>query len=269
MTTEQLVGQLIPTVGAAGVLAGIIIGAFKWANQSIATGLRDSVALWILGEPGQGTWSLAASRVFTALYGTEYFSRRALIANLIIAAVATASAFFALLARRWPLDQVVWLALASLGVAYLLPVLFASYLKARWFARSLAQSESTVSALAMLALDLILTALLWASWIGLLLFIPPHGDNPLKAPLHFVAFVPYAFKPVLVASLLPSLLVALVVAALATRQVCIRAAPILGRASRLFNKERVEKEPLSLVGEVLAGLVFILVSAYGFLASAA
>ena len=263
MTSEQLVGQYIPTVGAAGVLAGLIIGGFKWANASVASNLRDSVALWLLGEPGQSSWSLAASRVFDALYGAAYFSRRAVIANLSISVLATGAAVFALLARRWSLNGAVLVGIATLGFVYLLPILLASYVKARWFSRRIAQAPSTLLALALLAVDLLLTVVVWAAWLIFLVLVSPQGENFLNGGLYFLAFVGYASKPILIASLLPSLLVALVVAALIARRLCVRLAPFLGRASKLLSKERVEKEPLSLVGEVLAALVFTFVCIYG------
>ena len=269
MTSEQLVGQYIPTVGAAGVLAGLIIVGFKWANSSVAPSLRDSVALWILGEPGQSNWSLAASRVFDALYGATYFSRRAVVVNLCVSMLATGAAVFALLARRWSLNEAVLSGLISLGFVCLLPILFASYLKARWFSRRLARGPSPLLASALLAVELLLTAFIWAAWIILLILIPPHGDNPLKGGLYFLVFVNYAAKPILLASLLPSLLIALVVAAVVARKACIRVAPFLSRASKLLSKERVEKEPLSLVGEVLAALVFMFVCVYGLATSVA
>ena len=79
MTSEQFLGQYIPTVGVAGVVAAIIIAGLKWANQSLATDLRDGVSLWILGEPGQASWSTVISRVFGSVYGRSYFSRRAVV----------------------------------------------------------------------------------------------------------------------------------------------------------------------------------------------
>jgi hypothetical protein len=43
----------------------------------------------------------------------------------------------------------------------------------------------------------------------------------------------------------------------------VNAAPLPGLASKLLNKDRIEKEPLSLIDEIFAALVFLFVCTYG------
>jgi hypothetical protein len=274
MTFEGFAGHYIPTAGSACFLAGIIIGAFKWANQTIASDLRDSVALWILGETSNGGWPLAASQVFEALYGPSYFSRRIFIVNLCFSAIATGMAFFLLLTGPASSDEASYyiIALIMINFFYLFPVLLVSYIKARWLARNLAKAKNPLWAMAILAIDLFLTALIWAALIGLILLPAQTGiDSPLMNLLA-LPFVVFSFSPehyqdqyipIFIASWLPSILVAFVVAAIVAQRFYLGAAPLLGRASRVLSRERIEKEPLSLIGEVIAALVFIFVCAYG------
>lgn len=61
----------------------------------------------------------------------------------------------------------------------------------------------------------------------------------------------------------PTLLVGLVLGTVGAQKLYISTSSLLGGASKYLSKERIEKEPISLVGEVLAALVFLFVCAYG------
>jgi hypothetical protein len=268
VNTEQLIGTYVPTVGAAGVLAGLLIAGFKWANQSLATDIREGVSLWLLGAPSQPRASLIAARAFNAVYGANYFSRRAFVVNLAIAAMATVASAVALLLARWPMESHVWLSLGSLWLIYLLPILCFCYIKARWFSARLSQSITASRAALLLVADFMSSALIWVGWLTVLFLLPP-GDNALKSPLYLLTFASNVAQSVFVGSLIPSLLVTLVAAAILARRLYLRVSPILGRVSPFLSKERIEKEPLTLIGEVFAAVVFVLVCTYGLVLRAA
>lgn len=280
MTSEQLFGHYIPTVGAAGFLAGLIIGGFRWANQTVALDIRDSVALWILGEPDRSSWSLVAARVFEALYGAVYFSRRALIVNFYVCIAATGYAMFTIQTQDRSDASLEQSVLVGLGLFYVFPVLLFSYLKTRYFSRRLAAAPGTRNAVVVLVIDLFLTALIWIVWLIILSFpvlfndeLPGEAETVralLVVPWLMMAMDGYRsateYGPVLVAPFFPSLLVGLVLATLGAQKLYVSTSSLLGNASKFLSKERIEKEPISLIGEVLATLVFLFVCAYGVFA---
>lgn len=270
MTSEQFFGNYIPMVGAAGFLAGLILTGFKWVNQTVALDLRESVALWILGEPNRSSWSFTVAKIFEALYGTTYLSGRALVVNSSVCIAITGVVIFS--SRSQFVDHDDFLILALLDVFYVIPVLFFSYLKSRWFVRRLATTNNTLRAVVILAIDLLCTGLLWTAWIGIIYFSAQFDSDGNVGiwvmPLVVISFGAYQFVPLFAAVLFPSFLIALVVATLVAQRLHVYAASFLGRVSRFLSKERIEKEPISLIGEVLAALAFIFVCAFGLLTAA-
>ncbi len=281
MTSEDLFSHYIPTIGPAGVLAGLIIGGFRWANHTVASDIRDSVALWILGEPDRSSWSLAAARVFEALYGAVYFSRRALIVNLCVCIAATGYAMFTIQTQDRSDASLEQSVLVGLGLFYVFPVLLFSYLKTRYFSRRLAAAPGTRNAVVVLVIDLFLTALIWTVWLIIVFFAVLFNDKLLGEDetveiLRTLVVLPWLmmglmdtdefaieYSTVLLAPFFPTLLVGLVLGTVGAQKLYISTSSLLGGASKYLSKERIEKEPISLVGEVLAALVFLFVCAYG------
>src|SRR5450631_3718072 len=100
----------------------------------------------------------------------------------------------------------------------------------------------------MLAIDLFVTAMSWVGWIGLLFLVfLTDADGKLAVfllgPLTVVAFGARQFNPIFYASFFPSLLIAFVVATIVAQKLYVGVAPLLGRASKLLSKDRIEKEP--------------------------
>ena len=126
-------------------------------------------------------------------------------------------------------------------------------------------------------IDLFFTALIWIVWLSIIfvyLWVEnelPREDETVRSLLVFpwivMALDAYRsvteYGPVLVAPFFPSLLVGLVLATVGAQKLYVRTSSLLGGASKYLSKERIEKEPISLVGEVLAALVFLFVCAYG------
>jgi len=281
MTSEDLFSHYIPTIGPAGVLAGLIIGGFRWANHTVALDIRDSVALWILGEPDRSSWSLAAARVFEALYGEVYFSLRALIVNLCVCIAATGYLMYSVQTQDrsgvGP-EPAVIAVIVGLGLFYVFPVLLFSYLKTRYFSQRLAAAPSTRNAVVVLVIDIFLTALIWIQWLinvsfALVVSSKLLGEVEIVQTLVILPLVMMGlmdtdefaieYSTVLLAPFFPSLLVGLVLATVGAQKLYVSTSSFLGGASKYLSKERIEKEPISLVGEVLAALVFLFVCAYG------
>jgi len=273
---QQLFGALIPTIGTAISVAALVIAAFRWANRSVAEDLRDSVSLWILGEPGpQTNWPYMTTALFHAMYGSKYFSRRSVGFTLIcslIAAVAGLIPFLRLVAgHHEAIDPLGALYLLAVTFCCLAPVFFITYLKARWFQRRIIRSRTELAAISLLGADLLVTALILTGLLDLVLF---HFGGWLLsvdelAVFAFIAFVESLSSPVVISSAVPSVLVALAAAAGISQKLVVRVAPLLGRASRFFSKERVEREPLILIGEVLGAVVFVVICLFGVFSGAA
>lgn len=277
MTSEDLFSHYIPTIGPAGVLAGLIIGGFRWANHTVALDIRDSVALWILGEPDRSSWSLAAARVFEALYGEVYFSLRALIVNLCVCIAATGYLMYSVQTQDRSGVGIELAIIVGLALFYVLPVLLFSYLKTRYFSQRLAAAPSTRNAVVVLVIDIFLTALIWIQWLinvsfALVVSSKLLGQDEIVGTLVLLPLVMMGFdtdkfaiqySTVLLAPFFPSLLVGLVLATVGAQKLYVSTSSFLGGASKYLSKERIEKEPISLVGEVLAALVFLFVCAYG------
>ena len=273
MTPQQLLGAQIPTIATAVSVAALVIAAFRWANRSVAEDLRDSVSLWILGEPGpQANWSRVTTTLFQVMYGPSYLSARAVgfsVGCTLIAAVAGLVPFLLMVGE--PFDPLGALYLLAVTFGCLAPVFFTTYLKARWLQRRIIRSRTEFAAIALLGADLLVTALIMTVLLNLVLF--RFGGWLLAvdqlAIFAFLAFVESLSSPVVISASIPSVLVALAAAAGISQRLVVRVAPHLGRASKFFSKERVEKEPLILIGEVLGALVFVAICLFGVFSGAA
>lgn len=263
---DELKNLLPADAGKIGGTA-LIYGAFRYINRTVSADIRLRIALWMLGSDAHPRWHYYIPKVFTGLFGDKIFSWKAFRVTasiaLLIGMLINLTVFFSssnvirVLYTELPIWG--WVALPSFLLVYNFPFEHVSLTKTRWLMNlAYHRPDSIRRFLLLLCADLTLALVIaacssimlyWAwDWVSFGLF-------RLFGPSSFVTTVKLGYYEGRVTSVLPfvhSFWIAVSVLVLLLSRTFIwvsRRVPIL---TRFLNEDRVEREPITLIGEITA-----------------
>lgn len=276
---EKLLSQQISTIGLAITIAGIVIAIFKWANNTVSEEIKDNVALWILGEHRELEWNKAAVEIYKIVFGRRSWSIR----SIFVVAVTTTLIGFASYVWLTKITEgklalisggpTEWLVVTPFLAIYSLPVALLSAAKTRFLLERIANATNLLFAASWLAIDIALYAGVAYGWFEILLGIPVSSDENTSRIYEIgdtigsvfmisVAF-PLTLFSALAATILPSFLGCIVFGTLAVKYAYAITSRMSGRLSNILSRQRLEKEPVLLIGEMIAGSVFLIICVMG------
>lgn len=261
-------------MGLAVTLCGTVYVDFAYLNRTVDQDIREEVALWLLGEVHPTPWPVLARRVFNGLFGKATWTRRGAWSIVVFVYFFASALFFwgndfVLLGRverggGWynTVDISDWFGLWSMLALFTIPPQFLLVPKSRWLLSVLGKRPVALL-IPVILLEVFLTLATIFAWQRLAklpyrLGLPYYSE--LLANYHFrldISFVEMTASYISVSWLFIAL------AALIIRIAYVRLGRMFGIVSGVLSKERIAKEPLKLIGEAIAGLVFILVCLYG------
>ena len=265
--------------------SGALYALFSWLNKTVSEDLRLESALWLMGEPSSTNWAKLTSSLFNEVFGPRTFRLRGAASLLFVTLLVAVIDFF------WRNDFVIsgkvivardtyftmyywntwrdWLSMLLLVAVFPLPILFLMIPKTRWLLELLAK-RPTAFLFPVLLAEILITVSATKVWQEILLIpfyhCPTHSTagycRALEPFNEFLAnhfFVDLFYEPLFILYYLSTICVLLVIAAVLLRLSYIALSKVFGRISPYLNRERVEKEPIKLFGETLAGLVFLVI----------
>jgi hypothetical protein len=259
--------KLLPIPGTAVALAALTYKIGEYLNKTVSADVRTGVSLWIRGVNPVFDWHVAALELFQRLFGKKYLSVKCLSTTLTIT-VAFGVLFFLLFGsyeepsssadiaalepnnvwRKWG-----WISLLLSLLSFNLLFDYLAVSKSRLLLGLSARLVNSIWLLgALLLADMVLSVCIVVS--GLFVY------SVLTSPAEYIADVSWGFETELISLALPLVhsvwMFLFVIAVLAARGI-VWLGGRLSRLSKFLSDERIEKEPITLVGEFAAALLVI------------
>lgn len=271
MKIEDLLFTHFSTAGTALTLAGAIVVSFSWANKTISSDLRESVSLWLLGVPGEARLSFVMFEIVKSLFGEKLLSKRAVKALMISEVIliftiliwntrTKATGLFAL-----TLDE--QLTFLFFMVMFTAPIQLLGYMKSRWIFNRVNMSMGACRLTALLILDIVSQAIIFVAVffllpaaLSILWNLPTFSKYLIRGELEIMI---QALIIIFFVALPPTLISLVAGASLFLRRTYVSITRYSGFLSRYVSQERIEKEPLKIIGEVIAAVVFLGTCALG------
>lgn len=269
----------IPTVGLAVSSAVIVIAIFRWANATISPQLRDRIGLWLMGEPGAATWHVPVLTAIDRIFGTRALSLHRFVAIIIETTLAAAGAYLwrnvYIVDRTWATMALSWSELRTYSAIlffFAVPVQLMGWNFTIWSLHRMLPWRQFWGAICTPLVDFIALTVVYIFWNNIVLL--PRAllyGGYVKSTLlaKYAAYLDDNYwvvnyvGPINILTMTPLLWVvvacAVAIAAQSARSVSIR----FGKISHWLDPKRIEQEPLQLIGEITAALLFLIILAFG------
>ena len=283
----DIIVKLVPSTLSAALAAGLVIAVFRYLNATVNERLRESVSYWILGEVPALNWREQASNLIDKFFGTHHFSWKCFVRSCLVSYIlsflifTSINSLFSHYATGRSIyepkgenlgDPRVWVVLFyTVTLISLLPDYF-SLLKTRVLLRIAARTHRRTIILLLVLIDLCLSALLIT--LSLKLFatyweaLDQFGsffqfiNNQIAD--HFFVYLVYIL-PIFLSAFLPSMWLYLYLISGVAVKVAFKFSKGVARLSPWLSIERIDKDPLNLIGECAGAITFAAVCLLGYL----
>jgi hypothetical protein len=280
---EKLLTPYVPAVGLATTLAVFVYTASQWLNKSAENDIKLRVSLWLLGGVTKTTIRIDINAIFKILFGHNLSIKRLKVVIILTSTISIA-------ALIW-FDRVYLRGLNSDYIytlydytAFSILIMFKGS-TAVYIAYVFIGSINTICLNKMSGLRIYIFTL---SAIVCIFFANVVIMNVIDAPGFLTykkiwtgalaeRYDEFMFdynglinfeNPIFVASyLVPIIWIVVVWVIFLISKAASSASIIVARLSPWLSQERIEKEPIALLGEAVAGIIFILVVFVGVLLS--
>ena len=269
--------KLLPLSAVGVATAGACYAMFRYLNGTLNENLRSNVTLWFLGVTPTLRWHDNILALFDLIFSSTTFSRRRIASVLSLTMIATLTGHVYLLHDALKADAMGALQeTLSPGAGRLLfmlfavnfPVEFVSVTKTRYLLGRAAKGQASFLRLGGFQLVDIISGWLLGGCGAYIEFKAFNwGDDPNMAFLgdrHLLTELVLASQALGIPTVHSFSITLYILAVLVVRLIGVtsrRIAPLTG----LLNTERIEKEPITLVGEFMTAFVVVVFVSFGVL----
>jgi hypothetical protein len=281
---KELLSAHLPSLGMAATIAGFIIAVTRWASATLSEDVLLRMSLWILGDAGTDKADTILTPLFLRVAGPHLSWKRLaviLIANLCVGSSAYFWYNIFVLSESsngwtWAPDVNIdmWFAFCQLLLLASVPVQIATFWTTDLLLLKLLRRVSSFRILAFIVSEMGILLFVDTAWISAILLgydLERHGivagrfltmyadfiaDNffviNFGAPLYFTKYI---FSLVWISVALVFLFFKILNSG---------GSKVASWISIFIRRKKVEEEPIALLGEFVAALVFISIVAYAF-----